>query len=272
MASRCSWRPAGGSTSTRNPLARLGLAPPAVMMNGALAIDLAHRRAVPLPPVHGRRRERSILAAFRAVDLEPCVYVDHPRVDVFVGERTVDPSRSPRRPRRDGRASRPREIVRNTPGVDVRDHGPRPGAVPHGRARARGRGRNAPRRLRPVRRAARSRSRRSGCRSGTACVAFCARAGLDPAARARDRRRSERRRAPRRGRSVRSPGRRASHRGAVAPTTWWRHPATAAGRRSSTSSEPLDPRVSARPPRRPTRATATGPTMPHRRAPDRSRC
>jgi hydroxymethylpyrimidine pyrophosphatase-like HAD family hydrolase len=28
-----------------------------------------------------------ILAAFRAVDLEPCVYVDHPDIDVFVGER-----------------------------------------------------------------------------------------------------------------------------------------------------------------------------------------
>ena len=92
-------------TSTRDPLARLGLAPPAVMMNGALAIDLAtgerfhfHQYTV--------EDATSILAAFRSADLEPCVYVDHPRVDVFIGERTVDPSRSPRRPRRHG-ASEP---------------------------------------------------------------------------------------------------------------------------------------------------------------------
>jgi hypothetical protein len=72
--------------STRGPLAHLGFAPPAVMMNGALAIDLRtderfHR--------HQYTTEDAIriLAAFRAVGLEPCVYVDHPGVDVFVGER-----------------------------------------------------------------------------------------------------------------------------------------------------------------------------------------
>ena len=72
--------------STREPLARLGFAPPAVMMNGALAIDLGtHER------FHSWHYEAAhataILAAFRAADIEPCVYVDHAKVDVFVGER-----------------------------------------------------------------------------------------------------------------------------------------------------------------------------------------
>ena len=72
--------------STRTPLARLGFAPPAVMMNGALAIDLRteerfHRHQ------YAPEDAVKILAAFRAVGLEPCVYVDHPQFDVFVGER-----------------------------------------------------------------------------------------------------------------------------------------------------------------------------------------
>jgi hydroxymethylpyrimidine pyrophosphatase-like HAD family hydrolase len=73
-------------TSTRDPLARLGFAPPAVVMNGALALDLRtgdrfHRHQYPVEDAV------RVLAAFREVGIEPCVYVDHPRVDVFVGER-----------------------------------------------------------------------------------------------------------------------------------------------------------------------------------------
>jgi hypothetical protein len=62
--------------------------PPAVMMNGALAIDLRtderfHRHQ------YVTEDAVKILAAFREVDLEPCVYVDHPDVDVFVERRYV---------------------------------------------------------------------------------------------------------------------------------------------------------------------------------------
>ena len=72
-------------TSTRDPLARLGFAPPAVVMNGALVLDLRtgaryHRQ----PYTAGDARR--VLEAFRLLGLEPCVYVDHAEVDVFVGE------------------------------------------------------------------------------------------------------------------------------------------------------------------------------------------
>jgi HAD superfamily hydrolase (TIGR01484 family) len=73
-------------TSTRVPLARLGFAPPAVMMNGALAIDLGTDERFHSWP-YTAEDATAILAAFRAAGVEPCVYVDHARVDVFVGER-----------------------------------------------------------------------------------------------------------------------------------------------------------------------------------------
>jgi hydroxymethylpyrimidine pyrophosphatase-like HAD family hydrolase len=72
-------------TSTRTPLARLGFAPPAVMMNGALVMHLEtgeryHRH------LYSAEAARQVLAAFRAAEVEPCVYVDHAHIDVFVGE------------------------------------------------------------------------------------------------------------------------------------------------------------------------------------------
>jgi HAD superfamily hydrolase (TIGR01484 family) len=78
-------------TSTRDPLARLGFAPPAVVMNGALVLELAtgaryHRQAY----VNGDAG--TVLTAFRALGLEPCVYVDHAEVDVFVSD---EPSTHP---------------------------------------------------------------------------------------------------------------------------------------------------------------------------------
>jgi hydroxymethylpyrimidine pyrophosphatase-like HAD family hydrolase len=71
-------------TSTRVPLARAGLAPAAVVLNGAMALELAtatcfHRHPFP------RAEAASVLQAFRAFALEPCVYVEHPDLDVFVG-------------------------------------------------------------------------------------------------------------------------------------------------------------------------------------------
>jgi hydroxymethylpyrimidine pyrophosphatase-like HAD family hydrolase len=72
--------------STRGPLGALGLTPPAVVMNGALGLELATGTRF-----HTHHYEpaaaRQVLAAFRACDLEPCVYVDHREVDVYVGER-----------------------------------------------------------------------------------------------------------------------------------------------------------------------------------------
>jgi hydroxymethylpyrimidine pyrophosphatase-like HAD family hydrolase len=70
--------------STRRPLARIGLAPPAVVLNGALGLDLAtgerfHRAPFP------RDQAVATLAAFRSVGLDPVVYVDHPDLDVFLG-------------------------------------------------------------------------------------------------------------------------------------------------------------------------------------------
>ena len=73
-------------TSTREPLAEYGLAPPAVVMNGAIGLDLEtgerfHRHTYdPATAV-------DVLRIFREFDFEPCVYIDHEYVEVFVGER-----------------------------------------------------------------------------------------------------------------------------------------------------------------------------------------
>lgn len=71
-------------TSTRDPLARAGLAPSAVVLNGALGLDLAtaqrfHRQPFPA--------EEAVIVfdAFVTHGLEPCVYVDHVGVDAFLG-------------------------------------------------------------------------------------------------------------------------------------------------------------------------------------------
>jgi hydroxymethylpyrimidine pyrophosphatase-like HAD family hydrolase len=73
-------------TSARDALARVGLAPPAVVLNGAIVLDLAtderFHRHVYSPDVAAR-----VLAAFRAADMEPCVYVDGGDADIQVGAR-----------------------------------------------------------------------------------------------------------------------------------------------------------------------------------------
>jgi hydroxymethylpyrimidine pyrophosphatase-like HAD family hydrolase len=70
-------------TTTREPLAALGLAPPAVVLNGALALHLDtgecfHRRH------YDAATAPQVLAAFRAAGLDPCVYVEHAEFDVYV--------------------------------------------------------------------------------------------------------------------------------------------------------------------------------------------
>ncbi len=69
--------------STRAPLARVGLAPPAVVLNGALGLDLAtgerfHR--APYPTAEAG----AVLAAFRSADLDPLVYLDPPTLEAVL--------------------------------------------------------------------------------------------------------------------------------------------------------------------------------------------
>lgn len=70
-------------TSTRVPLERIGLAPPAVVLNGALGLDLATGGRFHRSP-YDAARAVAVLRAFRTVGLDPVVYVDHPRYDVFL--------------------------------------------------------------------------------------------------------------------------------------------------------------------------------------------
>jgi hydroxymethylpyrimidine pyrophosphatase-like HAD family hydrolase len=79
------------ATTAREPLADYGLAPSAVVLNGALGLDLAtgdyfHRHHYDVEAATG------VLAAFRSAGLEPCVYVEHDDFDVYIGTR---PSTSP---------------------------------------------------------------------------------------------------------------------------------------------------------------------------------
>lgn len=71
--------------STRAGLASLGLTPPAVVLNGALVVDLAtgehiHRHSF------GADVAGKVLESFLSFGIEPCVYVEHDEVDVFVSE------------------------------------------------------------------------------------------------------------------------------------------------------------------------------------------
>ncbi len=79
------------AASTRAPLARIGQAPPAVVLNGALGLDLATGERFHRAPFSVAQASQA-LAAFASVRLSPVVYVDHPRYDVFLG---ADPSTHP---------------------------------------------------------------------------------------------------------------------------------------------------------------------------------
>jgi Cof subfamily protein (haloacid dehalogenase superfamily) len=70
--------------STRTGLAQLGVAPPAVVMNGALVQHLGdgtryHRHSF------SRDEAERLLLAFREAGLEPCVYVEHDDYEVYLG-------------------------------------------------------------------------------------------------------------------------------------------------------------------------------------------
>lgn len=77
--------------STATPLARAGLAPPAVLLNGGLCLRLAdgarfHQRA--FEPAEAS----AALEAWLAAGVDPVLYVDHPDIDVVV---SASPSSHP---------------------------------------------------------------------------------------------------------------------------------------------------------------------------------
>ncbi len=93
--------------STQQPLARFGLAPPAVVLNGALGLDLATGGRFHRAPF---RTEEVIAAldAFASVGLSPVVYVDHPDWDVLMAH---EPDTNPEHARAlSGRAGRPADL------------------------------------------------------------------------------------------------------------------------------------------------------------------
>ena len=71
--------------STREPLARIGATPPAVLLNGALGVDLATGRRFHRAPFPSDQAI-AVQAGFRSAGLSPVVYVDHPDHDVVLGE------------------------------------------------------------------------------------------------------------------------------------------------------------------------------------------
>jgi hydroxymethylpyrimidine pyrophosphatase-like HAD family hydrolase len=73
--------------STRRPLERIGLTPPAVVLNGALGLDLATGERFHRSP-YATADAVAVLEAFTACDLQPVVHVDHPTdpdVHAFLG-------------------------------------------------------------------------------------------------------------------------------------------------------------------------------------------
>jgi len=84
--------------SAVDTLARSGLAPPMVVLDGAMGRVPATGRVFH-ESVFDRSQAEAVLAAFLDHDVEPCVYVDLPGVEVVVGER---PSTSPRHLQRIG--------------------------------------------------------------------------------------------------------------------------------------------------------------------------
>lgn len=77
--------------STRGPLGRAGLAPPAVVLNGALGVDLATGERFHTAPFPTEEAV-AVHAALAALGLQPVVQVDHSEVDVLLGPR---PSTNP---------------------------------------------------------------------------------------------------------------------------------------------------------------------------------
>lgn len=71
--------------SAAEGLAREGLAPPAVLLDGAVGHDLASSRRFHRAPFP-RDDAAAVLAAFERHDLSPCLYVDRDDADVVIGD------------------------------------------------------------------------------------------------------------------------------------------------------------------------------------------
>ena len=255
MGSLSSSRPGAGSRPRVNPLARWGLTPPAIVLNGALALDLAtderfHRHH------YDADVAARVLDAFRAAGLDPCVYVEHDDIEVYVGAR---PSTNPGHLASFGTRAVTAdldEIVATAPVLGF-------GVIGHPLEPLDGRRRHhrRPRRDAPLRRLAVGRRHAHRRATGALEVGRCPRLlrarGPRLRTRARDRRRAQRswscsptRRSPSSPRT-RSPTR------SLSPTTWFPHPTPAAGPTSSTSSDPHDPLPACLPRRSPTRGPSS---------------
>jgi hydroxymethylpyrimidine pyrophosphatase-like HAD family hydrolase len=70
--------------SAAEALAREGLAPPAVLLDGAVGHDLRSQSVFHRAPF-AAEGAAAVLAAFEAAGLSPCLYVDRPDADVIVG-------------------------------------------------------------------------------------------------------------------------------------------------------------------------------------------
>jgi HAD superfamily hydrolase (TIGR01484 family) len=71
--------------STRAPLAGIGLAPSAIVLNGALGLDLASSRRFHTAGFVAEDAA-AVLATFARWDVEPCVYINRDDPSVWVGE------------------------------------------------------------------------------------------------------------------------------------------------------------------------------------------
>ncbi|MEO6987701.1 MAG: HAD family hydrolase [Aquihabitans sp.] len=69
--------------SARDPFARIGIALPSVVLNGALGVDLTDGSRFHRAPFT-TEEATAVLAGFRSVGLAPVIYVDNPRFDVFL--------------------------------------------------------------------------------------------------------------------------------------------------------------------------------------------
>lgn len=71
--------------STKRALQRIGVLPPAVVLNGAMGVDLATEERFRTTPF-AAADAAVVLDAFLAVGLHPCLYVDEPDHEVVVDE------------------------------------------------------------------------------------------------------------------------------------------------------------------------------------------
>lgn len=69
--------------SVLRPLAPLGVLPPAIVLNGAIGLDLATQERFQRAPFI-TDDALAVLDAFRDVGLDPCLYVDEPEAEVVV--------------------------------------------------------------------------------------------------------------------------------------------------------------------------------------------